>query len=387
MPTIDLVYFDAGGGHRAAASALKGMIAAQRRPWDVRLVHLMQVLDPTDAFRRVAGMAPEDLYNRRLARGWTFGLGSELRMLQAMIRIGHPALVRTLREHWLHTAPDLVVSLVPNFNRALFASLAAARPGVPFVTLMTDLADVPPHFWIEPGQDQHLVCGTDHAVAQARAAGYAPDRIHATSGMILRREFHQPAVVDRIAALEALGLDPARPTGVVMFGGQGSAQMLRIAKVLDDIQLLFLCGHNDRLVDALRAMRRTAPHAATGFTAEIPRYMRLGDFFVGKPGPGSLSEALHCGLPVVTFRNAWTMPQERYNTRWVEERGVGRVVASTRALAPVVRALIADLDAFRERVRRTENRAVYEVPEILAALLRDAPQAVRTVQRLRALAA
>jgi hypothetical protein len=74
MQTIDLVYFDAGGGHRAAAQALRGVIAAQRRPFRVRLVQLMHVLDPTDAFRRVAGMAPEDLYTRRLARGWTFGL-------------------------------------------------------------------------------------------------------------------------------------------------------------------------------------------------------------------------------------------------------------------------------------------------------------------------
>jgi UDP-N-acetylglucosamine:LPS N-acetylglucosamine transferase len=388
MQTIDLVYFDAGGGHRAAAQALRGVIAAQRRPWNVRLVQLMHVLDPTDAFRRVSGMAPEDVYNRQLARGWTFGVGSELRVLQAMIRIGHPALVRSLRAHWAVTRPDLVVSLVPNFNRAMHEALRAARPGVPFVTVMTDFADVPPHFWIEPGQDQHLACGTARAVQQALEAGYAADRVHATSGMILRREFYQPDPFDRDAARRALGLDPRRPTGVVMFGGHGSAQMVRVAQTLDDVQLLCLCGHNDALLDTLRTMRRSAPLAAVGFTGEVPRLLRTADFFIGKPGPGSLSEALHCGLPVVTFRNTWTMPQERYNARWVQENDVGRVVASTRALAPAVHGLLGELDAVRARVARTSNRAVFEVVDLLAALLQeDVPRVAAPGRRLRALAA
>ncbi|RPH40767.1 MAG: galactosyldiacylglycerol synthase [Burkholderiales bacterium] len=387
MQTIDLVYFDAGGGHRAAAQALRGVIAAQRRPWNVRLVQLMHVLDPTDAFRRVSGMAPEDVYNRQLARGWTFGVGSELRVLQAMIRIGHPALVRSLRAHWSASQPDLVVSLVPNFNRAMHEALRAARPGVPFVTVMTDFADVPPHFWIEPGQDQHLVCGTARAVTQALEAGYDADRVHPTSGMILRREFYQGEPVDRATAQRSLGLDPTRPTGVVMFGGHGSTQMIRVAEALTDVQLLCLCGHNDTLVDALRTMRRAAPLAAVGFTTEVPRLLRSADFFIGKPGPGSLSEALHCGLPVVTFRNTWTMPQERYNARWIQEHDLGRVVASTRALGPAVRSLLGELDAVRARVARIENRAVFEVVDLLAGLLQEVPQAAAPGRRLRALAA
>jgi 1,2-diacylglycerol 3-beta-galactosyltransferase len=390
MLNLDLVYFDAGGGHRAAANALRGVIAAQRRPWTVRLVHLTRVLDPKESFRRVSGVAPEDLYNRRLARGWTIGLAQELKLLQAMIRLGHPTLVRALADHWAATGPDMVVSLVPNFNRALAESVEQARPGVPFVTVMTDLADLPPHFWIEPGTAQVVVCGTVRAAEQALAAGVPAGRVHRTSGMILRGEFYEPARPDRRAERIALGLDPDRPTGLVMDGGQGSRRMLRIARALDDVQLVFLCGHHAALVDALRATRRSAPHVALGFTSEVPRYMRVADFFVGKPGPGSLSEALHCGLPVVTFGNAWTMPQERYNVRWVRDLGLGVAVGSVRALPQAVSEVVEHLDAYRERVARLENRAVFEVPDILEGLLQPHPASVRPlrpVRRLRALAA
>jgi len=234
---------------------------------------------------------------------------------------------------------------------------------------MTDFADHPPNFWIEPGVAQHIVCGTPRAVAQARAAGVPADRIHAAGGMILRRQFYQPSPAEREADLGGLGLDPHRPTAIVMFGGQGSAGMLRVAKALEDTQLLMLCGHNDVLRQRLATLDRRAPYAALGFTPDVPRYMRLCDFFIGKPGPGSISEAWHCGLPVVTFRNALTLPQERYNTELLEALGAGVVVPDVKALPAAVGRLLADLPAFQQRVRTIQNRAAFEVLDTLATVL------------------
>jgi UDP-N-acetylglucosamine:LPS N-acetylglucosamine transferase len=370
--TIDLVYFNAGGGHRAAALALQEVMREQQQTWTVRLVNLAQVLDPKQTFRRYTGIAPEDLYNKRLARGWTLGMGQELKLLQGMIRWGHATMLRLLQQHWLATEPDMVVSLVPNFNRVLCESVASTLPGVPFVTVLTDLADHPPHFWIEPGQDQHIVCGTAHARAQALAAGYAQERISLTSGMVLRPQFHRPMQIDRSAERRTLGLDPKRITGVVMFGGQGSMQMVRMAESLADVQLILMCGHNEALANELRAMRTPAAHAVLGFEPDVVRYLRLGDFFIGKPGPGSLSEAVHTGLPVITFSNAWTLPQERFNAGWVRTTGIGLVLASARSIRPAVHEMIQRLPEFRERVQRIDNRAIFEVTEILATLLQAA---------------
>lgn len=375
--TIDLVYFNAGGGHRAAALAIQEVISEQQCPWTARLVNLAQVLDPDDRFRRLTGIAPEELYNRRLAHGWTLGLAKELKLLQGVIRLGHAALVRTLSQHWLATEPDMVVSLVPNFNRVLYESLAGTLPGVPYVTVLTDMADLPPHFWIEPGQNQHFVCGTPDAVQQARAAGYADTQISLTSGMILRPSFYRTPEVDRDALRRALGLDPAKPTGVVLFGGQGSTQMASIARELGDVQLILMCGHNEALAKRLQAMKTAAQHAVVGFTPEVSRYMRISDFFIGKPGPGSLSEAVRMGLPVVTFENAWTMPQERFNARWVREQGVGKVLRSIRTVRAGVAELVSQLPQYRQRVQALDNQAVFELPDILARLLREASMPVR----------
>ena len=166
--------------------------------------------------------------------------------------------------------------------------------------------------------------------------------------MIVRPDFYRPLTVDRRAERRKLQLDPDRPTGLVMFGGHGSKMMRHIAKRLGDVQLILVCGHNSALADELRAMtemasRPMAPRAIIGFSAQIRYFMQLSDFFIGKPGPGSISEALQQHLPVIVTRNAWTMPQERYNTQWVEEIGVGLVLESFRDIRPAVRELSARL--------------------------------------------
>jgi 1,2-diacylglycerol 3-beta-galactosyltransferase len=263
----------------------------------------------------------------------------------------------------------MVVSLIPNFNRALCQSLDQARPGVPFVTVMTDMADHPPHFWAEPDLAQHLVCGTEHAVRQALAAGCAPERVHRVSGMVLRPDFYAPPVGCRRQARLAAGLPAEAPTGIVLFGGHGSRAMLRVAERLADVPLILLCGRNASLAQALRALPARAPRRVLEFTPDVAAEMRLADFFIGKPGPGSISEAVHMGLPVITTRNAWTMPQERWNTEWVREQGVGVVHRSLRSVRAAVAETLARLPELQVNVRRIDNQALMEVPALLSKLL------------------
>ena len=97
--------------------------------------------------------------------------------------------------------------------------------------------------------------------------------------------------------------------------------------------------------------------------------MRLADFFIGKPGPGSISEAIAMKLPVIVESNAWTLPQERYNAEWVREQNVGMVLPSFRGIAKAVEQLLPSLDQYRARAAAIENRAVFEIPEILERIL------------------
>lgn len=368
MKRIQFIYFDAGGGHRAAATALKTVIEQQSLPWEITLVNLQEALHSLDVFRKVTGIRLEDIYNLMLAKGWTLGAAQGLKFMHGVIRMNHRATLRVLERHWTETRPDLVVSLVPNFNRAMCESLKSTLPSVPFVTILTDFADYPPHFWLER-QEQFVICGTAKAVEQARWLGYPPQRIFETSGMILRPRFYDPVAVDRAEERKKRGLDPHRPTGLVLFGGQGSKVMLNIAKSLPDTQLIMICGKNEALAKKLRALPTRAPRYVEGFTSEIPYYMHLADFFIGKPGPGSISEAVAMKLPVIVESNTWTLPQERYNAEWVGEKHAGLVLPNFRGIRDAVAKLLGQLDEYRASVSKIENRAVFEIPDLLARLI------------------
>ncbi len=367
MTCVDLIYFNAGGGHRAAATALQQ--AMRQLPWQVRLVNLVDMLDPQSQFYNTLGMQPEDLYNKRLASGLTLGMTQELKLLQWMIRLGHKTMVDKLQTTWLSRRPDMVVSLIPNFNRALCESLTLALPTTPYVTVLTDMADHPPNFWIEPDLPQQLICGTSFAAEQARLAGCLADRIHTTSGMILSPRFYQLPPLDRAAERQKLGLTEQQAVGVVMFGGFGSDVMKRIAARLPGIPLILMCGKNAALAQALRQQAAQAPRVVVEFTDDVPYWLRLADFFIGKPGPASLSEAVHLGLPVIVTHNAWTMPQERWNAEWVTTHGLGVVLKSFRSIRAAVASLVNELPQWQHNARQMDNRAVFEVPVILEQLL------------------
>jgi len=378
MKKLDFVFFDAGGGHRAAATALRLVIQQQQRPWEVRLVNLQEVLDPLDIFRKCTRLRLQDVYNLLLRKGWTLGSAHLLRGMHFLIRLYHPKQVRLLCDYWRQSRPDLVVSLVPNFNRALAQSLRQTLPGVPFVTILTDLADSPPHFWMER-ESEYFVCGADRAVRQARALGHAPERIFRTSGMILHPRFYQPVAVGRAAERRRLGLEPDTPTGLVLFGGYGAPVMLRIAQRLErarrDLQLILICGHNRKLRQRLLRTPHRRPWLVEGFTSEVPYYMALSDFFIGKTGPGSVSEALAMKLPVIVPSNAWTMPQERFNARWLRDSDLGVVVRSFREIGAAVDELLepSNFARYRAAAAQLSNRAVFEIPDILETILATHP--------------
>jgi len=372
---ILILFHDAGGGHRNAAIALQGMIAQQGRSWQVELVQFQDLTDHLDVLRKLTGIRIQEQYNIILQNGWTLGATQLLRVLQRTIRLFHGPLVKLLAKTWREKPADMLISVIPHFNREIAESWEATSPGRPFVTLITDLADFPPRFWIEPVKEQYVIAGTERAVEQARTMGHDAGHIFQTSGMILRPDFYLPDDSDPLELRRSIGLLPDLPTAIMLFGGHGSKVMYDITERLDAanlrLQLILMCGKNEELANKLRGQKWKMPVHIVEFTKEVPKYMRAADFLIGKPGPGSIAESMVKGLPVLVECNAWTLPQERYNTEWVKERRVGIVLDNFTQAVEGVRQMLdpGTLTEFRKNVAAQNNQAIFEIPEILARLL------------------
>lgn len=375
---IHVLFHDAGGGHRNAATALKAVCEQQQRPWDINLVQFQELTDHLDVLRRLTGIRIEEQYNILLRNGWTWGSEYLLRVLQLTIRIFHRPMVKLLANYWRAHPADLLISVIPHFNREIAESWRASYPGGPFVTVITDMADFPPRFWIEPIAEQIVVAGSDRAAQQARSFGKTEQNLFQASGMILRPEFYAEQKESPDVIRQQLGLDLKLPTAIVLFGGYGSNAIYDIAEQVDSarlpLQMILICGKNEKLAARLRARRWSIPVHVVGFTREVNRLMHAADFLIGKPGPGSIAEAMISGLPVLVECNSSTLPQERYNTEWVTEKRVGVVIGHFKTeIVGAVRAFLepGKLPEMKRNVAALNNRAVFEIPEFLSSRLGD----------------
>ncbi len=375
-----LFTIDAGGGHRAAARALVAAAEETGTRWTFRVESFQGILIELDLLKRLVGISLEDAYNLILRRHWNVLMVPLLRLMHGVIRIRRRALVRTLTE-WLRKQPPpaAVVSVMPNFNGVMRDAIRATWPGVPLIVVLTDLADFPPRFWIEPGLDR-VVVGTDEARQQALDLGLAAERVTRASGMVLNPSFYRRGGAKAGEAVRReMGLGVEDFTVTLLFGGKGSPEMVPLARGLLEADpvwtVIAICGDNPSLEKRLAPLEARHPGRLRrlGFTDRVAELMAASDVLVTKPGPGSLAEAFHQQVPVVVTRNRHTIPQERFNTDYVARHGLGRVVRHWREIPEAVAALRGDPLA-RERVRERlaalpPNRAVYEVLETIDAVI------------------
>jgi len=366
-----LLVVDAGGGHRAAANALLAAVDQSGPGYRLRVENLQAILDPLDPVRRLTGRRIESLYNAMVRRRRTGHLVPLLRGLQWGIRFMRRPLARQVAAHLSAARPDLVVSMLPNFNGVLRDAVEQACPDVPFVVLLTDLADFPPHFWLESGLDGALV-GSEEAAGQARGCGLAEEGVVRTSGMVLHPRFYAEGGEALRARVRAeLGLRADAFVVLLLFGGKGAPEILPLAQMLlaEDVRwhVIAVCGDNPRLHERMGAVETAARGRLhrLGFTDRIPDLLGAADLLLTKPGPGSLAEAFHRRVPVVVTLDKRTIPQERFNATFVQEHGLGVVVESWRDMPAVVRELFARperLATLRSALDALpENRAVWEV--------------------------
>jgi UDP-N-acetylglucosamine:LPS N-acetylglucosamine transferase len=176
-------------------------------------------------------------------------------------------------------------------------------------------------------------------------------------------------------AREEMGFAEADFVVTLLFGGKGSPEMAPLADRLlqadPAFRVVAICGENPGLYERLGLLEARAAGRLVrlGFTDRVADIMAASDLLVSKPGPGSLSEAFHQQVPVVVTRNIHTIPQERFNTDLVRERGLGLVVARWDEIPSAVTALLRDpagRAAMRDRIAALPpNRAVYEVIDIV----------------------
>ncbi|WP_417788826.1 glycosyltransferase [Terasakiella pusilla] len=373
---ITVIYTMAGGGHLKAAESLKEVLEETGR-YRVTMVNpYIELMPHLDLWQRLTKMTSEDIYNKKVIGEGKTGLycltyyAGILLNFKLAYRQGR----KLLGDYFKDQQPDLVISVLPMLNRVIFDAVkdyqqaVKDEKSVEKAVLITDWTEYGRHIWFPKGDDYYAICGTEDAFKRASSYKNLKGRVVSTEGLLLVPSFQEAGKQDKRAVKEGLGLTPDLPVVCMLYGGQGSWRMKALAQAMvqqaPDVQVLFLCGRNEALARDLQEMDMPFPHKVVGFTSEVPRYLAATDIFVGKPGPGSVSEALHFGQHLLLDKTM-ALPQEVPVLKWVVRSGAGAAFKNERDFMAGLLGLLDKIGDGGQSPQARPNIASRQIPAII----------------------
>lgn len=362
------LFSDTGAGHRAAAEAV-GAAINRRYPGQFTVDYF----DPMADQHVVAGRLTA-LYGPITRRApFLWAAAYHATNLQPTVRLVQHTIGRGLRRKLrqaLDPTPALVASFHPLLNHVAVDVMPA---GVPRVTVITDWINFH-QAWTDLKADC-IICPSQAAYDLCRHRGVPPSRLMLAGLPIHPRfldainQFH-----DRPATRLHLKLRPYAPTVLLAGGGDGTEPLRKYAAALArsplDIQVLAVCGRNQRLAEQIRKDNHSGVRVY-GFVDNMPELLLASDLLATRAGPGMIAEGLACGCPLLL--TGYLPGQEEGNVHEVVERKLGQYVPQPERLLSAVedwfRRPPAEREGDSQHVRAASDpSAAFKIADTIARM-------------------
>ena len=333
---------DTGGGHRASAEALRaGFAELYGNKYQVDVVDLWTAHTPWPFNELPKSYSFMVKYPFIWRANFTL---TQPRIVHVPLATVSAAIVSSsISEAYDQYDPDLVISVHPLMQHVPVRVLRQRQASgthekqTAFATVVTDLTTCH-NTWFYNGVDRCYVA-TEETKQQALNLGLAEEQLR-VFGLPIRPAFGRRFPAKK-KMKKTLGMLPDVPAVLLVGGGEG---MGPVEKTVDALaaslgaacQVVVVCGRNAKLVEKLSTKAYPAGMAVhvKGFVTNMPDLMSACDVIVTKAGPGTISEALICGLPMVL--NAFVPCQEEGNIPYVTDNGVGVFEANPKKVAGII---------------------------------------------------
>lgn len=315
-----LLYCTAGGGHKSAALAIA---EALRLEFGDNVT--ATAVDVVKQYAPAPFDKVPEAYNQMIKKPplWKqfYELGDgprRTKMITSSIALYARRRTQTLLDN--HPA-DVIVSVYHFANAPLLEALQRRSSPTPFITVVTDLVTTPP-VWYDKRVDVCVV-PTEAARQRGLAAGLEEDKLKVI-GLPVAEQFNRPA--DNQAKLRRrLGWPAKTPVVLLMAGGEGVGPLQEICQAIAEdgleVAVAVVTGKNSALKARLDAADWPIQVFTYSFVEEMADLMQAADVLVTKAGPGTISEAFCCGLPMILYGR---LPgQEEGNVAYVTDEGAG----------------------------------------------------------------
>jgi UDP-N-acetylglucosamine:LPS N-acetylglucosamine transferase len=381
MKKIMVIYETAGGGHYAAAKAIEGALAAM---YPGQFEVILSAVRQATGSQRVSHLM--DVYNHLLKIKPSYSnMGMRVlnrldveKVMMPLLPKAKKNLEKTLRD----IKPDMIISVFSVVNHTAIEALKklGLYGKVPYIIWCTDLTKGFLKNWANPDADLTIAL---HELAKEQLIEYGvpAEKIRVLSGLPVNKKFL--AKKSKFEARQMLGLDPTKFTVLISMGGMAVGATYVFSRELArsglPIQVIAVAGRNERLKLRMEklASRVDMPIKVLGFTDQMHLLMDAADALVGKPGPGTIAEAIAKELPLLIDALREPMSQEAGNLEMVVRQGLGLKITRDQSLTELVKMYMENQDLYQRtqnNLRRAKNdKAIEELIDLALAMMPGGP--------------
>ena len=368
MKHVLFLMSDTGGGHRAAAEAIRDALQARYgQQVDSELIDVFRGYSPFP-FKYAPEVYPWLINHSKSSWGVGYKFSNTRSRARAMSRGMYVTMEHGLRQMLREHPADVVVCVHSMLARPTIMAMLSQELRPPFVVVVTDLVST--HLlWYDRHADLTLV-PTEPAYDRGLKAGLSENSMRIT-GLPVHPRFSEK-LSDKASARAALGWDPELPAVLIVGGGDGMGPLYRTARAINKrrtkCQLIVIAGRNRALKAKLDAADWNHPVRTYGFVTDMPLLMAAADVLVTKAGPATISEACIAGLPMIMYD---AIPgQETGNVDYVVSNHAGVFAPSARVVADTLVEWLAGgkagLARRAERARQLGRpNAVWEIADAI----------------------
>lgn len=223
-------------------------------------------------------------------------------------------------------SPDVIVCTHVFSAQVVNVMKAKGWLDVPVIGIVTDYTIHP--FWQDVTHIDYYVVASELLTLQAVKRGIGKEKL-LPFGIPINERFTVKR--EKAEAASMLGIDPDKPTVLLMSGSMGHGNLTRVLSSIDeveaDFQVLAVCGNNRHARHRIERLYTRKKVYTYGFVDNVDVMMDASDCIITKPGGLTASEALAKSLPIIMVN---PIPgQEERNVEFMLNNGLAMNVTKT----------------------------------------------------------
>ena len=277
------------------------------------------------------------------------------------------------REVFKEKNPDKVIIFHFFLIEPLYEVMAELKIIIPVITVVTDPYTAHPLWFLK--KDQNFIIFSERLKNWCINKGIKKENLHLFSFILNEKFSKTPQTDDILRFKKELGFDDKKKVVLILGGGDGMPQGLKILKSLNktinDFELAIICGQNKSLFQKAAQLKEKNIYnlKVYGYVDFIYELLSISDIVITKCGASTFMEILMCKKIPVIINYIWE--QEKGNMEYLVEKSMGIYEPNIKKLSQLISGLLSDQGVYSKYIENINKESLKNGSEDVSLFVKN----------------